>query len=78
MSEVANLAARLAAWPAYRRIGSICTTLALPASRGLLPPAWRSLINLDPTAERHDRWIDRTWGVAWPYPPSELEAVAAR
>ncbi len=78
ISGVADLAERLDASPAYRRIGSISTTLSLPASRGLEPPEWRGLIDLDPTADRHERWIDKTWGVAWPYPPSELEAVTAR
>ncbi|HVA89449.1 MAG TPA: hypothetical protein VNL71_06375 [Chloroflexota bacterium] len=75
---LADLAACLDASPAYRRIGSISTALSLPASQGLEPPAWRGLIELDPTADRHAGWIDKTWGVAWPYPPSELEAVTAR
>jgi predicted transcriptional regulator of viral defense system len=75
---VADLAERLDALPAYRRIGSISTTLSFPASRGLEPPEWRGLIDLDPAADRHKGWIDKIWGVAWPYPPSELEAVTAR
>ena len=75
LSGVADLAARLDALPAYRRIGSISTTLSLPASHDLDPPEWRDLIDLDPTADRYKGWIDKSWGIAWPYPPSELEAV---
>ena len=75
---VADLATRLEALPAYRRIGSISATLSLPARYGLTPPAWRHLIELDPTADRRDGWSDTIWGVAWPYPPSELAAVTAR
>jgi hypothetical protein len=78
VSGLADLAACLDALLAYRRIGSISATLALPASHGLEPPKWRSLIDLDPTADRRQGWTDRTWGVAWPYAPSELEAVTAR
>jgi len=78
LPEMADLAARIAAWPAYRRIGSICATLALPASHNLEPPLWRSLIDLDPTTDRHEGWVDTTWGVAWPYPPTELAAVTTQ
>jgi predicted transcriptional regulator of viral defense system len=77
-SGVADLAQRLDASPAYRRIGSISTTLSLPVSRNLKPPKWHGLIELDPTTNRHAGWIDKTWGVAWPYPPAELAAVTAR
>ena len=77
-SGMVDLAERLDALPAYRRIGSVSAALSLPVSRDLPPPEWRSLVKLDPTADRHDGWIDKAWGVAWPYPPSELEAVTAR
>jgi predicted transcriptional regulator of viral defense system len=77
-SELADLAQRLEAIPAYRRIGSISTTLSLPAGRRLEAPRWRTLVELDPTARRSGGWVDRIWGVAWPYPASELEEVTAR
>jgi predicted transcriptional regulator of viral defense system len=77
-SGLADLAEQVDALPAYRRIGSISNTLCLTAGRGLDHPAWRSLVELDPTADRHKGWIDKTWGVAWPYPPAELEAVTER
>jgi predicted transcriptional regulator of viral defense system len=72
-----DLARTLDAEPAYRRIGSIGTTLSLPISQGLEPPAWRTLIELDRKARGGNGWVDTTWGVAWPYPASELEAVVA-
>jgi predicted transcriptional regulator of viral defense system len=77
-SGLAELSQRLDAAPAYRRIGSISTTLVLPAGRNLEPPSWRTLVELDPTARRAGGWVDKTWGVAWPYPASELEAVTGR
>lgn len=77
-SSLAGLAESLDATFAYRRIGSISTTLSLPAGRDLDPPAWRTLVELDPTANRHDGWVDKSWGVAWPYPASELEAVTGQ
>lgn len=72
-----DLASEINAEPAYRRIGSIATTLSLPVGRGLEPPLWRSLIELDRNARGADGWIDKEWGVAWPYAASELEAVVA-
>ncbi|MGH7883887.1 MAG: type IV toxin-antitoxin system AbiEi family antitoxin domain-containing protein, partial [Candidatus Dormibacteraceae bacterium] len=77
-SGLANLALQLGASAAYRRIGSIATTLHLPIAGDLQPTTWKSLVELDPTANRHRGWIDKDWGVAWPYPSSELEAVTAR
>ena len=70
-----DLARAIKAEPAYRRIGSLATTLSLPAARDLEPPVWRTLIELDRKARGEDGWVDKTWGVAWPYPASELEAV---
>jgi predicted transcriptional regulator of viral defense system len=72
-----DLVLEISADPAYRRIGSIATTLSLPMARELEPPAWRSLIELDRKARGENGWVDKTWGVAWPYPASELEAVVA-
>jgi predicted transcriptional regulator of viral defense system len=72
-----ELVREISADPAYRRIGSIATTLSLPVARELEPPAWRSLIELDRKARGEGGWVDKTWGVAWPYPASELEAVVA-
>jgi predicted transcriptional regulator of viral defense system len=77
-SGLADLAAQVDAFAAYRRIGSISTTLRLPIGHGLDLPTWQSLVELDPTADRHEGWIDKIWGVAWPYPPAELEAVTER
>ncbi len=76
-SNLADLASQLNASAAYRRIGSIATTLQLPIARDLRPKPWESLVELDPTSDRHRGWVDKTWGVAWPYPSSELESVAA-
>ena len=70
-----DLAGEINAEAAYRRIGSIATTLSLPAAHGLEPPHWRTLIELDRQARREDGWVDKEWGVAWPYPKSELQAV---
>jgi predicted transcriptional regulator of viral defense system len=70
-----DLAGQIKADPAYRRIGSLATTLSLPVGRDLEPPAWRTLIELDRRARDEDGWVDKTWGVAWPYPASELQAV---
>lgn len=77
-SGLADLAGRLEAEPAYRKVGSIGTTLSLPSAGGLQPLPWRTLVQLDPTANRETGWVDKTWGVAWPYPAAELEAVTAR
>lgn len=70
-----ELAVEVKAEPAYRRIGSLAAALSLPATRGLEPPDWRTLIELDRNARGADGWVDKTWGVAWPYPVAELQAV---
>ncbi len=72
-----DLASEIHAESAYRRIGSVATTLSLPAGRGLETPLWRSLIELDRNARGGDGWVDKKWGVAWPYAASELEAVVS-
>jgi predicted transcriptional regulator of viral defense system len=72
-----GLARELAAGAAYRRIGSLATTLALPVAASLEPWPWKSLIELDRAARGDHGWVDTTWGVAWPYPASELEAVVS-
>lgn len=77
-SGLADLAQRLDAAPAYRRIGSISATLSLRVGRDLEPLPWQTLVQLDPTVHRADGWVDKTWGVAWPYPATELEAVTNR
>jgi hypothetical protein len=61
----------------FRRIGSMATTLSLSVGRGLEPPLWRSLIELDRNARGADGWVDKKWGVARPYAASEFEAVVA-
>ena len=71
-----ELAMRVHALPAYRRIGSIAAALSLQIGNDLTAPDWRSLIVLDPAADHHRGWIDKTWGIAWPFPASELESVA--
>jgi predicted transcriptional regulator of viral defense system len=76
-SNLADLASQLNASAAYRRIGSIATTLRLSIARDLHPRPWGSVVELDPTAVRRHGWIDKTWGVAWPYPSSELESITA-
>jgi len=73
---LADLAGRLDAAPAYRRIGSISAALSLPVGEDLDPLPWRTLVELDPGADRHGGWIDKTWGIAWPFPQSELQEVA--
>jgi predicted transcriptional regulator of viral defense system len=75
ITGLGNLATELNVEPAYRRIGSIATTLSLPVGRGLELPLWRSLIELDRNARGAGGWVDKKWGVAWPYAASELEAV---
>ncbi|MGB9112492.1 MAG: hypothetical protein WCF24_07175, partial [Acidimicrobiales bacterium] len=73
-----DLAEKVGASAAYRRIGSIASTLALPVAEGLEPLPGRTLVELDRRARNEgDGWVDTAWGVAWPYPPSELEAVVA-
>jgi predicted transcriptional regulator of viral defense system len=62
---------------AYRRIGSLATTLSLPVGRDLEPLPWKTLIELDRNARGEKGWVDKIWGVAWPYPASQLEAVVA-
>ncbi len=70
-----DLARAIKADPGYRRIGSLATTLSPRVGRDLEPPPWRTLIELDRRARGEDGWVDKTWGVAWPYPMSELQAV---
>lgn len=77
VGELRDLASEINAEPAFRRIGSMATTLSLPVGRGLEPPLWRSLIELDRNARGKGGWVDKKWGVAWPYAASELEAVVA-
>jgi predicted 3-demethylubiquinone-9 3-methyltransferase (glyoxalase superfamily) len=74
---IRDLAREINADASYRRIGSIATTLSLPVAQGLELPVWRSLIELDRKARDENGWVDKTWGVAWPYPATELEAVVA-
>ncbi len=76
-SGLRGLAEEVVAGAAYRRIGSIASTLSLPVAEGLEPLPWRTLIELDRRARGESGWVDTAWGVAWPYPPSELEAVVA-
>jgi predicted transcriptional regulator of viral defense system len=72
-----ELAHGIGADAAYRRLGSIASTLSLPVARDLEPLPWRTLIELDRKARDQDGWVDKTWGVAWPYPASQLDAVVA-
>jgi len=74
---LAELAHEVGAEAGYRRIGSISTALSLPVCYGLEPEPWRTLVDLDTTVLREHGWVDKTWGVAWPYPVSRLEAVVA-
>jgi len=75
VNDLVGLANRLDAAAAYRRLGSIASTLALPVAVDLEPLPWTSLIELDRRARSEHGWVDTTWGVAWPYPASELEAI---
>jgi predicted transcriptional regulator of viral defense system len=77
-AELASLAEEIGALPAYRRIGSIATTLSLPAAAMLEAPHWKSLVELDRRARDEGGWVDTIWGVAWPYPASLLAEVVAR
>ena len=70
-----GLAEEVGGSAAYRRIGSIASTLSLPVAEGLEPLPWRTLVELDRGARGKGGWVDTAWGVAWPYPPAELEAV---
>jgi predicted transcriptional regulator of viral defense system len=72
---IRELAREINAESAYRRIGSLASTLSLPVADELELPSWRSLIELDRNARGTDGWVDKDWGVAWPYAASELEAV---
>jgi predicted transcriptional regulator of viral defense system len=72
---IRELASEVNAESAYRRIGSLATTLSLPMASELESPSWRSLIELDRNARGAHGWVDKKWGVAWPYAASELEAV---
>ncbi len=77
VNDLAGLAGAIDAIAAYRRVGSIATTLALAVADGLHAPEWSTAIELDRRARGERGWVDKTWGVAWPYPASELEAVVA-
>jgi predicted transcriptional regulator of viral defense system len=72
-----DLAREVGAGAAYRRLGSIATTLSLPVARDLEPLPWRTLIELDRKARGENGWVDKAWGVAWPYPASQVQAVVA-
>ncbi len=72
-----ELATAVRALPGYRRIGSIAHACALQVAQGLEPPSWHSLIELDRRARGENGWVDKAWGVAWPYPRAELEVVIA-
>jgi len=72
-----NLALEIGAGAAYRRIGSVARTLSLPVAECLESLPWHSLVELDRRARGEGGWVDSAWGVAWPYPSSELEAVVA-
>lgn len=72
-----DLAIAVRATPGYRRIGSIASKLSLAAAEGLEPLPWHSLIELDRRARGEGGWVDKSWGVAWPYPAADLEAVIA-
>jgi predicted transcriptional regulator of viral defense system len=75
--ELGELAQAVGAVPGFRRIGSVASTLSLPVAGDLRPPPWKSLVELDRQTRTEQGWVDTTWGVAWPYPASELEAVVA-
>lgn len=72
-----DLAEEVDGGAAYRRIGSIASTLSLQVAEGLEPLPWRTLVELDRRARGEGGWVDTTWGVAWPYLASELDAVVA-
>ncbi len=74
---IRDLAIEVHAGAAYRRIGSIASTLSLPVADNLEPIPWRTLVELDRHARGEGGWVDALWGVAWPYQRSELEAVVA-
>jgi predicted transcriptional regulator of viral defense system len=74
-SKLRDLAEKVDDGAAYRRIGSIASTLSLPVAENLEPLPWRTLLELDRRARGERGWVDAVWGVAWPYPPSELVAV---
>ena len=76
-SGLRDLAQQVGDIAAYRRIGSISSTLLMEVAKGLEPLQWRTLIELDRRARGKGGWVDTTWGVAWPYSRSELEAVFA-
>jgi predicted transcriptional regulator of viral defense system len=76
-ARLRNLAQEMTAGAAYRRIGSIASTLSLPVAAGLEPLPWRTLVELDRRARSEGGWVDIVWGVAWPFPAAELEQVVA-
>ena len=76
-ASLADLASSLGCVAGYRRIGSLATSLGLPVATDQPVPSWRSPIELDPTADRREGWIDKVWGVAWPFPVVELESLVA-
>ena len=75
VSGLAELAQQLDVVAGYRRLGSIASTLGLAVARDLEPLPWKSLVELDRRGRSEHGWVDTSWGVAWPYPASELEAI---
>jgi predicted transcriptional regulator of viral defense system len=75
VNGLSDLARKITAGAAYRRLGSLSESLELPIAPTLEAPAWRTLIELDRNARGDHGWVDKRWGVAWPYPASELQAV---
>ena len=76
-TSLRELAVEIKAGAAYRRIGSIAHALSLRVAEGLEPPPWHSLVELDRRARGQGGWTDTAWGIAWPYPLSDLQAVVA-
>ena len=77
VSGLRELAQEIGALSGYRRIGSIASTLSLSIASDWAPPQWSSLIELDRQSRGDKGWVDMRWGVAWPYPATDLEAAVA-